>query len=99
MKPVLQKIFEHLLTRQEMYGRIEAFQFKCVKVSNTIVSTQYPNNHWSADADIDADADNNIPLPTHGGATCNQANAMVPSQQGTDCSLPLPPCSNRNRVC
>ena len=85
----IQEIFEHLLTRQEMYGQLEAFQFKCVKVSNTIVPAQYPNDHRSADTNINANADNHIPLPTHGEATCNQANAMVPSQQGTDCSLPL----------
>ena len=95
MKLVIQGIFEHLLTRQKMYGQLKAFQFKCVKVSNTIVPIQYPNDHRSADTDIDADADNNIPLPADKGATCNQPNTMVPSWQGTDCSLPLPPWSNK----
>ena len=82
-----------------MYGQIEAFQFKCVKVGNTIVPAQYPNDHQSADANIDADADCNTPLPTHGRATRNQANAMVPSRQGSNCSLPLPLRSNGIRVC
>ena len=78
MKLVIQEIFEHLVTRQEMYGQIEAFRFKCVKVGNTIVPAQYPNDHRSADPDIDADPDSHITLATHGGATHNQANAMIP---------------------
>ena len=55
-KPLIQEMFKHLSTRQEMEGPQNAFRFKSVKVGRTIVQGRYPPKAIDADAGAGAGA-------------------------------------------
>ena len=91
LKTVIEEMFKHISTRQEMHGPTEAFRFKSIKSFNEIVNAQYPMQELMADADAE------VTIP---GKSIHQASSImqgsgIPQEAGRLSHNPSHPPLNR----